>query len=71
MRANILTVPTTNAIRPLMATSTIIFRLQQMRCVLTEVQEVAEWVTAVEEVVHEEISQFGAVPDSVLPVDQE
>jgi len=71
MRANALTVPTTQAMRPLMATSTIIFRLQQMCRVLTEVQEVAEWVTAVEEVVHEEISRFGAVPDPVLPDDQE
>jgi len=65
------TVPTTNAMRPLMAASTIIFRLQQMGRVLNEVQEIAEWVTAVEEVVHEEISRFGAVPDSVLPDDQE
>ena len=66
-----LTVPTTNAVRPLMATSTVIFHLQQMGRVLTEVQEIAEWVTAVEEVVHEEISRFGAVPDSTLPDDQE
>ena len=66
-----LTVPTTNVMRPLMATSTIIFRLQQMRRVLNEVQEVAEWVSVVEEVVHEEISRFGTVPDSVLPDDQE
>ena len=54
-----------------MATSTIIFRLQQMRHVLNKVQEVAEWVTAVEEVVHKEISRFGAIPDPVLPDDQE
>jgi len=67
----VLTVLTTNAMRPLMATSTIIFHLQQMHRVLTEVQEVAEWVTAVEEVVHKEISRFGAVPDSALPDDQE
>ena len=66
MRANVLTVPTTNAMRPLMATSTIIFRLQQMGRVLNEVRELAEWVTAVEEVVHEEISHFNAVPDPAL-----
>jgi len=71
MRANALTVPTTQAMRPLMVTSTIIFRLQQMGRVLNEVREVAEWVTAVEEVVHEEISRFGAVPDPALPDDQE
>jgi len=71
MRANVLTVPTTNAMRPLMATSTIIFRLQQMGRVLNEVREIAEWVTAVEEVVHEEISHFSAVPDPGLPDGQE
>jgi len=42
-----------------------------MSRVLTEVQEIAEWVTAVEEVVHEEISHVGAVPDPILPDDQE
>ena len=71
MRANVLTAPTTNAMRPLMATSTVIFRLQQMGRVLNEVREVAEWVAAVEEVVHEEISHFSAVPDPALPDDQE
>ena len=45
-----------------MATSTVIFRLQQMGRVLNEVREIAEWVTAVE-VVHEEISHFSGVPD--------
>jgi len=71
MRAVALRALTSNAMRPLMATSTIIFHLQQMGHVLTEVQEIAEWVTAVEEVVHKEISQVGAVPDPVLPDDQE
>jgi len=56
MRAVALTAPTTNVMRLLMATSTIIFCLQQMGRVLSEVQEIAEWVTVVEEVVHEEIS---------------
>jgi len=71
MRAVALRAPMSNALRPLMATSTVIFCLQQMDRVLTEVREIAEWVTAVEEVVHEEISHFGAVPDPVLPDDQE
>jgi len=71
MRAVTLRAPTSNAMRPLMATSTVIFRLQQMHCVLEEVQEVAEWVAAVEEVVHGEISHVGALPDPELPDDQE
>ena len=71
MRAVALTALTSNAMRPLMASLTIIFRLQQMGRVLSKVQEIAEWVTAVEEVVNEEISRFGAVPDSILPDDQE
>ena len=69
MRAVVLRAPTSNAMRPLMATLTVIYRLQQMGRVLTEVQEIAEWVTAVEEVVHEEISHVSAVPDPVLPDD--
>jgi len=71
MRAVALTVPMNRVMGPLMVTSTVIFRLQQMGCVLNEVQEIAEWVTAVEEVVHEEISRSVAVPDSILPDDQE
>jgi len=44
--------------------------LQQMGCILDEVQDVAEWVTAVKEVVHKEISQFDTVPNPNLE-DQE
>ena len=54
-----------------MATSTVIFHLQQMGCVLTKVQELAEWVTMVKEVVHKEISCMGAVLDPKVPDDQE
>ena len=43
----------------------------EMGRVLSEVREIAEWVTAVEEVVHEEISHFSGVPDPALPDDQE
>jgi len=70
MRAVTLRAPTSNAMRPLMATLTVIFRLQQMGCVLDEVWEIAEWVSAVEEVVHEEISHAGALPDPKLPDNQ-
>jgi len=41
-----------------------------MHRILDKVQEVAEWVTAVEEVVQEEISWFSAIPDP-NPEDQE
>ena len=71
MRAVMLTAPTSRVMGPLMVTSTVIYHLQQMHRILDEIQEVAEWVTVVEEVVYEEISRFGAVPDSVLPADQE
>ena len=71
MRAVALRAPMSNAMRPLMATSTVIFRLQQMGCVLTEIREIAEWVTAVEEVIHNEISHVGALPDPEFPDDQE
>ena len=37
----------------------------------TEVQELAEWVSAVEEVVHEELSHVGALPDPDDPDNQE
>ena len=39
--------------------------------VLNEVREIAEWVSAVEEVVHEEISHFSGIPDPALSDDQE
>jgi len=71
MRAVVLRAPMNRAMGPLMATSIVIYCLQQMHRILDEVREVAEWVTAVEEVVHKEISHFSAVPDSILPEDQE
>ena len=39
--------------------------------VLMEVQELTEWVSAAEEVVHEEISHMGALLDPNVPDDQE
>jgi len=42
-----------------------------MHRVLEEIWEVAEWVTAVEEVIHEEILHVGALPDPEFPNDQE
>ena len=54
-----------------MATLTVIYCLQQMGHVLTEVQELAEWVSAVEEVVHKEILCMGTLPNPDVPDDQE
>jgi len=71
MRAVALRAPTSNAMRPLMASSTVIFRLQQMGHALDEIREVAEWVSAVEEVVHAEIAHVGRLPDPELPDEQE
>ena len=71
LRAIMLRAPMRNVLRPLMSISMVISCLQQMGCVLTEVWELAEWVTAVEEVVHEEISHMGAVLDPDVPDDQE
>ena len=62
---------TNRAMRLVMATSTVIYCLQQMGCILTEVWELAEWVSVAEEVVHEEISCVGALPDPDVPDDQE
>ena len=56
---------------PVMVTSTVIYHLQQMGCVLMEVQELAEWVSAAEEVVQEELSRVGTLPDPNIPDDQE
>ena len=69
LRAVMLRAPTNNTMRSLMATSMVISRLQQMGHVLTEVQELAEWVTAVEEVVHKEISHIGTILDPNVPDD--
>ena len=71
MRAVALRALMSNAMRLLMAPSTVIFYLQQMGHILTKVQELAEWVTAVEEVVHEEILCMGAIPDPDVPDNQE
>ena len=38
-----------------------------MHHVLTDVQELTEWVTEAEEIVHEEISHISALPDPELP----
>ena len=71
MRAVALRAPTNWAMGSMMSTSMVIYRLQQMHHVLTDVQELAEWVTEAEEVVHEEMSRFGALPDPEVPDDQE
>ena len=42
-----------------------------MNRVLMEIQELAEWVSAAEEVVHEELSCVGALLDPNIPDDQE
>ena len=67
LRAITLRAPTRNVLRPLMSTLTVISRLQQMGRVLTEVWELAEWVTVVEEVVHKEIAHMDAVLDPDAP----
>ena len=54
-----------------MLTSMVIYCLQQMHRVLTDVWELAEWVTEAEEIVHEEISHIGALPDPKFPINQE
>ena len=71
MRAIALRALTNREMGPLMLTSMVIYQLQQMHCVLTEVQELAEWVSAAEEVVHKEISHSSALPDPEVPDDQE
>ena len=70
LRAIALRAPTNRAMRPVMATSTIIYHLQQMGHILMEVWELAEWVSVAEEVVHEEISCAGALLDPDIPDDQ-
>ena len=49
----------------------VIYRLQQMHRVLTEVQDLAEWVSVAEEVIHEEISRVSNLLDPEVPDDQE
>ena len=71
MRAVMLRAPMNRAMGPLMLTLMVIYCLQQMHHVLTEVQDLAEWVSAAEEVVHKEISHVGTLPDPDVPDDQE
>ena len=54
-----------------MSTLMVIYRLQQMHHVLMEVQDLAEWVSAAEEIVHEEIAHVDALLDPEVPDDQE
>ena len=63
--------PTNQVMGSTMLTSMVIYCLQQMHRVLTDVQKLTEWVTEAEEVMHEEISCFGALPDPEVPDDQE
>ena len=63
--------PMNQAMGSMMSTSMVIYHLQQMHHVLTDVQELTEWVTEAEEVMHEEISRFGTLPDPEVPDDQE
>ena len=63
--------PTNRVMGSTMSISMVIYCLQQMHCVLMDVQELAEWVTEAEEVVYEEISHFSALPDPEVPDDQE
>ena len=71
MRAIALRAPTNRAMGPLMSTSMVIYHLQQMNCVLMEVQELIEWVSAAEEVIHKELSHMGALPDPNVSGNQE
>ena len=71
MRAVALRALTNQAMGSTILTLMVIYRLQQMHRVLTDVQELAEWVTEAEGVVHKEISHVGALPDPELPDNQE
>ena len=71
MRAVALRALMNQAMGSMMSTSMVIYHLQQMHRVLMDVWEPTEWVTEAEEVVHEEISHFGALPDPDVPNDQE
>ena len=71
MRAVALRAPMNRAMGSTMSTLMVIYHLQQMHHVLTDVRELAEWVTEAEEVVHKEISRFGALPDLKVPDTQE
>ena len=63
MRATALTIPTRRVMMPLMANSTIISHLQQMCHVVDEVQDLAEWMDVVEQVIHDEVTLLEDIPD--------
>ena len=67
MRAITLRALMNRAMGSTMLTLMVIYHLQQMHCVLTDVHELAEWVSEAEEVVHKEIACFGALPDPEVP----
>ena len=71
MRAIMLRAPTNQAMGPLMSTLMVIYHLQQMHRVLMEVQELAEWVSVAEEVVHKETARVDALLDPNIPDNQE
>ena len=71
MRAVALRAPTNRVMGSTMSTSMVIYRLQQMHCVLMDIWKLAEWVTEAEEVIHKEISCFGALPDPEVLDNQE
>ena len=71
MRAITLRAPTNRVMGSTVSTSMVIYCLQQMHRVLMDIRELAEWVTEAEEVVHKEISRFGALPDLKVPDTQE
>ena len=71
MRAVALRAPMNRVMGSMMLTSMVIYWLQQMHRVLMEVWDLAEWVSAAEDIVHEEISCFGALPDPEVPDNRE
>ena len=71
MRAVALRAPTNRVMGSMMLTLIVIYCLQQMHHVLMEVQDLAEWVSAAEEVVHKEIAHVDALLDPEVPDNQE
>ena len=70
MRAIVLRAPMNRAMGSTMLTLMVIYHLQQMHRVLTEVRDLAEWVSAAEEVVHKKIAHIDTLPDPDVPDDQ-
>ena len=65
MRANMLTMLMRKALEPrreIMSNSNVILQLQQMRHILDEVQDLAEWMDAIKEVI---CSEIDAIPEPV------